>query len=73
VTPRKSYAERLREVIVTAQALGYRLVPVEPKGKLFGPRCRECGMRIVHGTGELIEGRCGPCATAEIAKQEHAA
>lgn len=61
---KQTYHERLRETIRAAASLGFRLVAITPKGKLFGPRCQSCGNRIVAGTGELIAGRCGPCDTA---------
>jgi hypothetical protein len=41
----------------------------------LGERCFQCGNRIVKATGELINGRCGPCNTATLAATDppHAA
>jgi hypothetical protein len=41
----------------------------------LGEMCFQCGSRIIKATGELINGRCGPCDTASRAADEppHAA
>ena len=46
--------------------------PLDKDGfkKLLGPKCRDCGGRIVVGSGELRGGRCGSCATAWDARDD---
>jgi hypothetical protein len=40
----------------------------------LGEMCFQCGSRIIKATGELINGRCGPCDTATKADEPpHAA
>lgn len=44
-------------------------IRIQPK-HLMGGKCRDCDLRVVRASGELIGGRCGACHTAYIERRD---
>lgn len=74
---RRAFAERVRDLLRGRPARVLPLRPlrrdsgprVRPDGwhtpevqAVLGPACKDCGERMVKGSGILLNGRCGHCA-----------
>lgn len=62
----------LRLAKFRARLAGFHLPRVEPKHlrHLYGERCKDCDLRVVRASGELIAERCGACHNAWQERQD---
>lgn len=63
--------DRLRDLRAKMEA-HTRIFPlrITPKHHLLGAKCRDCNLRVVRSSGELIGGRCGACHGAYVERRD---